>query len=634
VEVVSLLLEKGLIDLVYTTDGKEYLTNDQLRREIEDELMINGRINLVEVTKIINVDLQKIQPIAERIAEEDPKVTFILGQLISSDYIIRIASEINERLSQNGEINISELTGAYDLPTDFLLHEVVEKNLGRIIFGKQDSSNPRLLYTPAFISRCKAKIRGALVGITKPTPVSAIISHISMPEKIFFSLTNDVSLSGQMTSRSTGAIYIPHIYTKTQIEWVKSFFKQNGYLEYDSVTALGVGSDPKPFIQKHLTNEKLTFLNKCVVGQRIIDQVESTLEESIATSSFLDISTILPSVIGAEDIEKLIQVILTPSKQRLTQIFNNLIVTTKYLDTLLKPVYNIAETNAKTSVDSGAYQKYMAERIIKHKDVEVDVDVGGKGDKRDERRKRAAGGKAGGGAQGRETKTKSTKKHQRGNKNKDFDESESDEDVQSAANKKKASKETQLNLVSATEIKKAIKSTLEIDGLEEITSEIADYYLLQINKYSQNKAQELYEISLQNSMQNRKQNHSALQDKLNNLLNDIRLYEKGLKMFPSIDTQTQLSKYLLKSLGTDFCNEIAYYIALENDLNFASSITIQLTTEQRNRIATECNPSYKSALVALNKSLNGSIEEFLIAAENMLIPCSMIVKKIDKKKDK
>jgi hypothetical protein len=47
VEVVSLLLEKGLIDLVFTTDGKEYLTNDQLRREIEDELFVQGVKTLI-----------------------------------------------------------------------------------------------------------------------------------------------------------------------------------------------------------------------------------------------------------------------------------------------------------------------------------------------------------------------------------------------------------------------------------------------------------------------------------------------------------------------------------------------------------------------------------------------------------
>lgn len=520
------------------------------------------------------------------------------------------------------------------MPSDFLLHEVVEKNLGRIIFGKQDSSNPRLLYTPAFISRCKAKIRGALNALTKPIAVSGLISQIGISERIFFSLTNDVSTTGTMTSRSTGAIYIPHIYTKTQVEWVKNFFKQNGYLEYDSVSALGVGvSDTKTFIQKHLSGVKLTFLEKCVVSQTIIDQIESTLEESIATSTFLDITTILPSAICEDDIEKLIQVVLTPSKQRLTQIFSSLIVTTKYIDNLLTPIYEIAEVNAKASVDSGAYQKYIAEKTIKHKDVDVDEPTG-KGDKREERRKKASGGKTGGGAQGRETKTKSTKKHQRGGRNNN-DDSDSDEDAQHAVtNKKKSSKDVQFNLVNAGDIKKAIRQTLENDGLEDLASEISSYYELQINKYAQNKAQELYEVSLQNSMQNRKQNHGTLQDKLNNLLNDIRLYDKGLKMFSSIDVQTQLCKYLLKSLGTDFCNEIAYYVALESDLNFASSMPLQLTNEQRNRIAVECEAVFKQPLVGLYKSLNGSVEDFLIAAENMLNPCSMIVKKIDKKKDK
>lgn len=245
----------------------------------------------------------------------------------------------------------------------------------------------------------------------------------------------------------------------------------------------------------------------------------------------------------------------------------------------------------------------------------------------------------GGGAQGRETKTKSTKKHQRGgNKsNKDFDDSESEEEVVQniSANKKKTgAKDVQLTLVNVSDIKKSIKESLENDGLEDLVSEIANYYQVQINKYAQNKAQELYEISLQNSMQNRKQNHGALQDKLNNLLNDIRLYEKGLKMFTSNDIQTQLSKYLLKSLGSEFVNEVTYYVALESDLNFANSITAQLSNEQRNRIIAECQNTFKQPLTVLNKSLNENIEDFLIAAENMLGSCSMILKKIDKKKDK
>ena len=76
---------------------------------------------------------------------------------------------------------------------------------------------------------------------------------------------------------------------------------------------------------------------------------------------------------------------------------------------------------------------------------------------------------------------------------------------------------------------------METDGLEDLASTISVYYHPQISKYGQIKAHELYESSLQNSMQNRKKNHSSLQDKLNSILNDIRLYEKGLKVsYPSL----------------------------------------------------------------------------------------------------
>lgn len=44
---------------------------------------------------------------------------------------------------------------------------------------------------------------------------------------------------------------------------------------------------------------------------------------------------------------------------------------------------------------------------------------------------------------------------------------------------------------------------------------------------------------------------------------------------------------------------------------------------------------YKSSLAALSKAVCGtSTEEFLTAAESALVACGMILKKIDKKKDR
>lgn len=43
---------------------------------------------------------------------------------------------------------------------------------------------------------------------------------------------------------------------------------------------------------------------------------------------------------------------------------------------------------------------------------------------------------------------------------------------------------------------------------------------------------------------------------------------------------------------------------------------------------------YKAALLELNKAINKSLDEFLDAVEVALKACSMIVKKVDKKKDR
>lgn len=67
VEIVTLLLEKKLIEVVFTNDGKEYITPEHLEREVQDELYVNGgRVNLVEVSKNLNVDLSRVcmEPLA------------------------------------------------------------------------------------------------------------------------------------------------------------------------------------------------------------------------------------------------------------------------------------------------------------------------------------------------------------------------------------------------------------------------------------------------------------------------------------------------------------------------------------------------------------------------------------------
>ena len=42
IEIVSKLVGFGLIEVIYTVDGKEYLTPQELAKEIKEELLVHG----------------------------------------------------------------------------------------------------------------------------------------------------------------------------------------------------------------------------------------------------------------------------------------------------------------------------------------------------------------------------------------------------------------------------------------------------------------------------------------------------------------------------------------------------------------------------------------------------------------
>lgn len=243
-------------------------------------------------------------------------------------------------------------------------------------------------------------------------------------------------------------------------------------------------------------------------------------------------------------------------------------------------------------------------------------------DKREERRKKAAGGKSGGGTQGRETKTKSTKKNRNVYKN-----VEDDDDFEVSEKKK-----VTLEVVSFEDVKKAIIRQMEEEGLEYLIEAIVNYLLPSLNEKGLTIAANIYATTVLDKTANRRQTHNEIQNKLNVLLSDIRLFEKGVRMFAS-DVQMQLYKYLLKTLCTDVTNEIINYVSAEVGLN--TNISSNNTNEQKIKFVNDLPTEYKTPLLVTLKTLSGqSVEDFMKTAEEALTSCSMILKKIDKKKDR
>ena len=75
VELVAKLIELKLIDVIFTTDGKEYLTHQQLSKEIKDELWVcGGRVGLVELAATLNVDYSQVEAASSQLCKGKNKM--------------------------------------------------------------------------------------------------------------------------------------------------------------------------------------------------------------------------------------------------------------------------------------------------------------------------------------------------------------------------------------------------------------------------------------------------------------------------------------------------------------------------------------------------------------------------------
>ena len=79
-----------------------------------------GRINLVDLAQLLNVDLSHIETKVNELVRHESGLSLVLGQLISKSYSSSLADDINDLLQEKGHVTIVELTQTHDLPTEFI----------------------------------------------------------------------------------------------------------------------------------------------------------------------------------------------------------------------------------------------------------------------------------------------------------------------------------------------------------------------------------------------------------------------------------------------------------------------------------------------------------------------------------
>ncbi|XP_042359746.1 E3 UFM1-protein ligase 1 [Plectropomus leopardus] len=634
IEIITKLVQDKKLDVVHTLDGKEYITPAQISREIRDELYVHGgRINIVDLQQIINVDWVHVENRASDIAKSDKGVQLVLGQLIDDTYLDRLAEEVNDKLQEAGLISIAELCKNYDLPGDFLTEEL-SKRLGKLIQGEMDQYNRGVIFTPAFVARHKARIRGLFSAITRPTPVSSMIGAFGFQEHLLYSVLEEFVNTGRLKGSVVGgrqdkAVYIPDIYSKTQNAWVDSFLQQNGYLEFDALVRLGI-PDPTSYIKKRFKSNKLLFLKAACVGQALVDQVEASVEEAVNSATWTDIQPILPSCLSIEDVGMLInQAMRNTNVQSSAKVLGDtVVVSEKFISNCLSLFDEAMQQKAQKEVKNNPVFLITEDDLKQASMLTESSAVTSKKEKREaERRKKATEGsgslKAGGGGNSREIRIRKTKK--KGRKDEDSDE-------ETGPSQQNRSKQTAAPFMAQEEIAAVLEERLS-DCPEEILSELAEHLVRPLAKAYQEVLRTVFMSSTSSpSKANKKQSMKELQEEITNLYNNIRLFEKGTKFF-SDETQVHISKHLLKTLCTDVTNILVNFLAADLMMSVENPSTI--TNEVRVKILGKLSEETRGPLMKLHNCLNGkTIEDFVTNIETCAEVCGFMLKKGDKKKER
>ncbi|XP_074166364.1 E3 UFM1-protein ligase 1 isoform X3 [Sminthopsis crassicaudata] len=630
IEIVTKLIAQKQLEVVHTLDGKEYITPAQITREMRDELHVRGgRVNIVDLQQVINVDLTHIENRISDIIKSEKNVQVVLGQLIDENYLDHLAEEVNDKLQETGQVPISELCKTYDLPGNFLT-QALSQRLGKIINGQIDLDNRGVIFTEAFVARHKARIRGLFSAITRPTPVISLISRYGFQEQLLYSVLEELVNSGRLKGAVVGgrqdkAVFVPDIYSRTQNNWVDSFFRQNGYLEFDALSRLGI-PDAVSYIKKRYKTAQLLFLKAACVGQGIVDQIEASVEEAISSGSWVDILPLLPSSLSVEDAGMLLQQVMrTFNKQPLAVVFSDtIVVSEKFIKDCTELFRELMHQKAEKEMKNNPVH-LITEEDLKQSSVLENVSSSKK-DKKDERRRKATEGsgsvRGGGGGNAREIKIKKTKKKGR----KDDD---SDDETQSANTGRR---KLEISFMSLEEIEDVLKKYIQ-DGPEEFVTELAEHLIRYLNRSYLEVVRSVFMSSTSSaSGASRKRTIKDLQDEVSNLYNNIRLFEKGTKFFTD-DAQTNLAKHLLKTVCTDITNLIFNFLAA--DLMMAVEDPTTITSEIRKKILGKLSEETKGPLTKLHNSLNEkSLEDFLSFLDSAADACDIMVKKGDKKKER
>ena len=305
VELVNKLKDLDLLDksLLYTLNGKEYVTQSRLDAEIKREVRRSGgRVPVVDLQPALNVDVAHCERQARALAE-DPANQFSLveGELMTPSYFDAVAAEVDEELRESGVVAVGDLARRHGLSAD-LMSRALEERVGRVVEGRMEGG---LLYTPGYVARLTAQLRGAMRAALTPTTRDALASNILSEGDDPAGAELTGSVVGELARRDDvadgafrGGAWNPAVYTRAQTAAVAETYQRDGLVTVEQARRMGVDK-PKKYFRD--LDPDVVQLDASFVSRAALEQLDAAAAEVLANEGWCEAEMLMPPDLPAGD---------------------------------------------------------------------------------------------------------------------------------------------------------------------------------------------------------------------------------------------------------------------------------------------------------------------------------------------
>ena len=393
VEIINKIINRKKLKLNFTTNGREYVTDEKITKEIQDEILKNkGRVSKVSLQKAIEVQSNVIEQRLNLLFSKDKNLNLIENNIITNYYLDNMAREINYQLQAHGSLLISEVSNLYDLSINFFKKFLFEKTgEDKTIQGKL---YPNRILTDNYIESQLKKIRPLLIGSILPISFSYMIENFKIDEFIINDLINKLINENVVRGKINSNVFEPAIFEESKISYIKGCLSQNNYLEYNLVKNIGI-KNPKEFLtnlQKDKNSEfygnNLIFLKDFVITENLKNNFEYLFLENYSKNIATNLNNIFLFELNENDIFILLEKINVKSNSVI--LINMNLIPVTFLDEFsgqMTPIlkeeaskqYNNYVNNIKEKEKKKQAEKEAEEASGKNKKGKSQKSTGAKG---------------------------------------------------------------------------------------------------------------------------------------------------------------------------------------------------------------------------------------------------------------